>query len=204
MKESFDEELESVFDKFPKYHMKIMLEYFNDKVGREHIFKPTTGNESLHKISNYNGVKVVNFVISKNLTVNSTVLPHRNIHEFTWTSPHGKTQNQIDHILVGRRRNSSLLDVRSFRAADCDTHHYLVVAKFRERQVVCKQTTHRVHMERFNLKKLNRVKGEEQYCVEISNKFVALENLDAEMDINGAWETIRENIKISARESLGY
>jgi hypothetical protein len=31
-----------------------------------------------------------------------------------------------------------------------------------------------------------------------------LENLGTKVDINGAWETIRENIKISAKESLGY
>jgi hypothetical protein len=31
-----------------------------------------------------------------------------------------------------------------------------------------------------------------------------LENLDTEVDINRAWETIRENIKISTKESLGY
>jgi hypothetical protein len=31
-----------------------------------------------------------------------------------------------------------------------------------------------------------------------------LDNLDTEVDINRAWETIRENIKISAKESLGY
>jgi hypothetical protein len=30
------------------------------------------------------------------------------------------------------------------------------------------------------------------------------EDLDAEVDINSAWETIRENINISAKESLGY
>jgi hypothetical protein len=32
-------------------------------------------------------------------------------------------------------------------------------------------------MERVNLKKLNEVEGKEQYPVEISNKFAALENL---------------------------
>jgi hypothetical protein len=46
---------------------------------------------------------------------------------------------------------------------DCNTDHYLVVAKVRERLAVCKQTTHRFHMERFNLKKLNEVEGKEQY-----------------------------------------
>jgi hypothetical protein len=36
-----------VFDKSPKYHMRILLGDFNAKVGREDIFKPTIGNESL-------------------------------------------------------------------------------------------------------------------------------------------------------------
>jgi hypothetical protein len=38
----------------------------------------------------------------------------------------------------------------------------------------------------------------------VSNRFAALEDWDAEVEINSAWETIRENIKISAKESLGY
>jgi hypothetical protein len=37
VKDSFYEELELVFDKFPKYHMKIMLEDFNAKVSKEDI-----------------------------------------------------------------------------------------------------------------------------------------------------------------------
>jgi exonuclease III len=44
VKNSFHEELESVFDKFPKYRIKILLGDFNVKVGREDIFKPTIGN----------------------------------------------------------------------------------------------------------------------------------------------------------------
>jgi endonuclease/exonuclease/phosphatase family metal-dependent hydrolase len=128
-KDSFYEELEQVFDHFPKYHMKIFLGDFNAKLGREDIFKPTIGNESLHEDSNDNGVRVVNFSTSENLVVKSTMFPHRNIHKYTWTSPDGKTNNQIDHVLIDRIWHSSILDVRSFRGADCDTDHYLVVAK---------------------------------------------------------------------------
>jgi hypothetical protein len=51
VKDSFYEELERVFNRFPKYHMKILID-FNAKVGREDIFKPTIGNESLYEISN--------------------------------------------------------------------------------------------------------------------------------------------------------
>jgi exonuclease III len=69
VKNSFYKELERVFDKFPKYNMKILLGDFNAKGGREDIFKPTIGNENLHKISNDNGVRLVNFATSKNLRV---------------------------------------------------------------------------------------------------------------------------------------
>jgi exonuclease III len=44
-KDSFYEELEDVFDQFPKYHLKILLGDFNAKVGREDIFHPSVGNE---------------------------------------------------------------------------------------------------------------------------------------------------------------
>jgi exonuclease III len=64
VKDSLCEELERVFDKFPKCHKKILLGDFNAKVGREDIFKHTIGNESLHEISNDNGVRVVNFATS--------------------------------------------------------------------------------------------------------------------------------------------
>jgi hypothetical protein len=87
--------MERIFDKLPKYHMKILLRDLNAKGGREDIFKPTIGNESLHEISNDNGVRVVNFDTSGNLIVKSTTFPHRNIHKYTWTSPDGNTHNQM-------------------------------------------------------------------------------------------------------------
>jgi hypothetical protein len=52
MKDNCYEELERIFYKFPKYHMKILLEDFNARVRKEDIFKPTTANESIHRISN--------------------------------------------------------------------------------------------------------------------------------------------------------
>ena len=79
-KDSFYEELEQVFVHFPRYRMKIQLGDFNAKVGRENIFKPTIGNDSLHQDSNVNGVRIANFGTSKNLVVKSTMFPHRNIN----------------------------------------------------------------------------------------------------------------------------
>jgi hypothetical protein len=83
--------------------------------------------------------RLLNFATSKNLRVKSTMFSHCNIHKYTWKSPDGKTHNQIEYILVDRQRHSNILYVRSYRAADCDTDHYLVVAKVWERLAVNKQ-----------------------------------------------------------------
>jgi hypothetical protein len=64
--------------------MKNLLGDFNAKVGREDVFKPIIGNESLHEANNYNGVRVVNFATSKNLIVKIT-----NFHTATFINTLG-------------------------------------------------------------------------------------------------------------------
>jgi len=119
--------------------MKLLLGDFIAKFGRENICKPTIGNESFHQDNNDNGVRIIKFATSKNLFVKSSMFPHRNIHKYTWTFPNGKTHNPMDHILIDRRWHSSILDERSFRGAECDTDHYLLVAKVKERLAVSKK-----------------------------------------------------------------
>src|SRR5215475_12768201 len=111
-----------------------------------------------------------------------------------------------NHVLIDRRWHSSILDVRSFRGAECDTDQYLVVAKVRERLAVRKQAAQKFEGGRFNLRKLNDLEVRKQYQVEITNRFAALENVSDDEDINRAWESIKENIKnikTSATENLG-
>ena len=130
------------------------------------------------------------------------MFPHQNNHKYTWTSPDVKTHNQIDHILRDRW-HSSILDVQSFRGADCDIDHYLVAAKVRERLTLSKQAAQTFDGERFNLRKLNELEVRKQYQIEITNRFAALENLNNDKDIYRGWDNIKENIKTSAKESLG-
>jgi hypothetical protein len=52
--------------------------------------------------------------------------------------------------------------VQSFGAADCDSDHYLVVAKVREMLAVNKQRLHTFYMGRFKPKKVNDVQGKEK------------------------------------------
>jgi hypothetical protein len=111
--------------------------------------------------------------------------------------------NQIDHLLTDRRWHFCILDVRSFRGTDCDTDHYLVVAKFREELTVSKQAAQKFDVERFNVRKLSELEIRKQYQIEISNRFTALENLNDSENINMTWENIKGYIKTWATESLG-
>ena len=80
---------------------------------------------------------------------------------------------------------------------------YLVIAKVGERLAVGKQATQRYDRQRFNLRKLNEPGVRNQYQTEITNRFAVLENLSDDEDVDGTWESIKENIKTSAKESLG-
>jgi len=96
-----------------------------------------------------------------------------------------------------------VLDVRSFRGADCDADHYLRIANVRERLAVSKQAAQRFDKQRFNLRKLNEPEVREQYKIEITTRFAALEKMNDDEDVNRTWENIKENIQTSAKESLG-
>ncbi|KAJ4430976.1 hypothetical protein ANN_19569 [Periplaneta americana] len=187
--------------------MKILLGDFNAKVGREDNFRPTIGKESLHAISSDNGVRLVNFATSKNLIVKSTTFPHKDIHKYTWTSPDGLTHNQIDHILIDKRRHTSIVDIRTFRGADCNSDHYLVIGELRERLSVAKRVEQQINITKFNISKLKDEEAKQNYQDEISNRFATLESSDEvekELDVNSVWENIRDSIKIAAEQSIGY
>jgi hypothetical protein len=94
-----------------------------------------------------------------------------------------------------------VLDAPSFRGAECDIDHYRLVAKLRDRLSISKQGRQNSNTEEFDLKRLDDVEVKEKYQVEISNIIAASECLDKSFDINNAWESIRGNIKPSAKDN---
>jgi hypothetical protein len=105
-------------------------------------------------------------------------------------------------MLIDRKWHSSIVDVQSFRGADSNTDHCLVVGIVRDRLAVSKQAAQKFDGERFNVRTLNELKVRNKYQIEISNRFAALENLNDCKNIHRAWENIKENIKISVKERL--
>ena len=76
-----------------------------------------------------------------------------------------------------------------------------MIANIRERLAVCKEAAQRFDRQRFNLRKLNEPEIGEQYQIEFTNRFAALENVKDDEDVNRTWENIKENIQTSAKES---
>ena len=114
-KEEFYNLLQQNMNQMAESDIKIILGDFNAKVGKESIYKPTSGNESLHNETNNNGRKMIQFAISKGLNVSSTTFPHKDIHKQTWYSAEGRAANQIDHVLISNRFRSAITDKNTKR-----------------------------------------------------------------------------------------
>lgn len=201
-KDEFYHKLERVLDALPSNDVKIILGDFNAKIGKEEEFRSIIGRNSLHDISNDNGRRLIDFAESKNMVVSSTQFAHKNIHKQTWRSPNGQVFNQIDHVLIDKRRASGIQDVRSFRGADGDTDHYLVRARY-----LCKIT----RTPRQNLEKIPKIKVvalEEQeikfnYQQSIVREFEDRKD-KMEEGVETCWEELKAVIKRATEENIGY
>jgi endonuclease/exonuclease/phosphatase family metal-dependent hydrolase len=65
------------------------------------------------------------------MVIGSTIFPYKNAHLATWRISDGKRENQIEHILIKGRYKTNMTDVRSYRGANTDSDHYLVVTRIR-------------------------------------------------------------------------
>jgi len=92
----------------------------------------------LHNVSNENGEMVANYAISNDMFLLSTHFQHKKIHIGMWTSPDLQTTRQIDHVMVGKEKMRLIQDVRSKRGYNCDSDHFLVQIKIRQKLITNK------------------------------------------------------------------
>lgn len=197
-KNEFYDELTKIYEGIRKNSIKIVVGDMNAKCGRESQFIPTIGRESLHEQCNDNGLRLVSFATSTGMTISNTTFPHKNIHKATWKSPDDRTRNQIDHVLIERRFKSSITDVRSYRGADCDTDHFLVIAKFKMKLKSPKKIKAE-KKSRINIEMLKDPKVKRQYQIGIDKTIEELVVKNEELD----WEAIRKMILKIAEQNIG-
>lgn len=153
-KDIFYDELEQVYNDTPRYAIKIILGDMNAKIERENIYRPTIGKESLHSISNDNGARLIHFAMSNGIIISSTYFHRKDIHKQTWISPDAATKNQIDHVMIDNKHRLWFSNVRSYRRADADTDHYLVIATLTEKlSILWKENKHRESTNMLNVDK---------------------------------------------------
>ena len=87
---------------------------------------------------------------------------------YTWTSPNGQHQNQIDYIIYSQRWRSSIQSAKTRPRAECGSDHELFIAKFRLKLKKVRKTTRSF---RYDLDKI-------PYTVEVRNRFKGLDLID--------------------------
>ena len=96
---------------------------------------------------------------------------------YTWTSPDGQHQNQIDYILCSQRWRSYIQSVKTRPGADCGSDSELLIAKFRLKLEKVGKTTRPFGYD------LNQIPYD--YTVEVRNRFKELDLIDRVPDYYG-------------------
>ena len=107
--------------------------------------------------------------------------------------------NQIDHVVINKRHASSITDVRSCRRPSCDSDHFLVQVKLRERLSNALKNQGR-KKKRWNIEKLKNEENLNLYQQKINEK---LDNTDGTQDVQTEWNKIKNGILEAAEETIG-
>ena len=131
---------------------------------------------SLHDETNSNGIKIMQFAISKVFNVRSTTFPHKDIHKETWYSADSTTVNQIDHVLIGNRFRSAITDFRALRGPDTGSDHNLVKINFKVK--LRAKTEKKYNVKRKTVDIFQHSKWKQEYAIEHNNRLEILENME--------------------------
>ena len=114
--------------------------------------------------------RLIEFCQENALVIANTLFQQHKRRLYTWTSPDGQNQNQIDYILCSQRWRSPIQSAKIRLLADCDSDHELLIAKFR---LKLKKVGKTIKSFRYNLNKIPY-----DYTVEITNRFKGLALID--------------------------
>ena len=129
--EQFYEDLQDVLELTPKKDVLFVIGDWNVKVGSQET-PGVTGKFGLG-IRNEAGQRLIEFCQENALVIANTIFQQHKRRLYTWSSPDGQHQNQIDYILCSQKWRSSIQSAKTRRRADCGSDHELLIAKFRHK-----------------------------------------------------------------------
>ena len=102
---------------------------WNAKVGSQEI-PGVTGKFSLG-VQNEAGQRLREFCQENALVIANILFQKHKRRLYTWTSPDGQYQNQIDYVLCGQRWRSSIHSEKTRLGVDCGSDQELLIVKCR-------------------------------------------------------------------------
>ena len=102
---------------------------WNEKVGSQEI-PGVTGKFGLG-VQNEAGQRLTEFCQENTLVIAKTLFQQQKRQLYTWTSPDGQYQNQIDYVLCSQKWRSSIQSAKTRPGVDCGSDHELLIAQFR-------------------------------------------------------------------------
>ena len=172
--EWFYEDLWDILKITPKKDVLFIIGYWNAKVGSQEM-PGVTGIFGLG-VQNEAGQRLIEFCQENTVVIANTLFQQHKRRLYTWTSPDGQYQNQIDYILCSQTWRSSIQSAKTRPGADCGSDHELIIAKFRLKLKKVGKTTRPFRYD------LNQIPY--NYTVEVTNRFKVLDQIDS------AWRTM--------------
>ena len=137
--EQFYEGLQDLLELTPKKDVLFIIGDWNAKVGSQ-ATPGVTGKFGLG-VHNEAGQRLIEFCQENALVIANSLFQQQKRRLYTWTSPDGQHQNQIDYILCTQRWRSSIQSAKTRLGSDYDSDHELLIAKFRLKLKIIGKTT---------------------------------------------------------------
>lgn len=147
-----------------------------------------------------NGGMLTDFCLHHNLVICGTVFMHKDIEKYTWTSPNGKTKNQIDHILYNKKCRTSIQDVFAKRKPDVGSDYNMVVCKLK---LNLRRIRRKVSSPMFDSVQLRSPEVREYFCLDLRNQFEIFKHLPEAAHIDEEWTRIKDSNCNSAEITFG-
>ena len=125
-------------------------------------------------VQNEAGKRLTEFSQENPLVIANTLFQQHKRRFYTWTSPDGQHQNQIDYILCSQRWRSCIQSTKTRSGADCGSDHELFITKFRLKLKKVEKTARPFRYD------LNQIPYD--YTVEVRNGFKGLDLIECLMN----------------------
>ena len=167
---------------------------FNTKVGQSDT--PESSAMGPHGLGERNerGDRLVGFATANEMVITNTLFKQHRRRLYTWTSPDGNTINQTDYLCIHERWKTSVVNTKTLPGADCGSDHELLMTSMRLKIKKTKSAEQPIRYDMIHI--------QEQFNVDIKNRFAELIHIVDEMTPNELWEKIKITTAKVAKKKL--